>query len=143
MRLAAIEIEHEQRDGLGREAGRLERFNAHAAEDDRVVIAQGDVRVLGPGFGAETDPRTGPIAELEMPCQEVGVQVGQEHVRDVQPVFAGEHQILLHVALRVDDRRRARSLVAHHVRRVCKTIEIELPENHGCDLCLSRARGES
>ena len=63
-------------------------------------------RVLGVGLGAEADGRAGAIAQFQMAGQEVGVQVGEEHVRDVQVLLARERQVLLDVALRVDDYRR-------------------------------------
>ena len=52
VRLAAIEIEHEQRHRFTRMAWRLERFDAHAAEINRITVVQGQKRVLRLGGGA-------------------------------------------------------------------------------------------
>ena len=65
-----------------------------------------------------------------MAGDEVGVEVRQEDVRDLQIVLGGEREVLIDVALGIDDRRDVRLLVADEVRRVRQAIEIELFENH-------------
>jgi len=49
-----------------------------------------DERVLGGGFRAETDDGAGPIAQFEVTGEEIGVQVGQEHMRDAEVALHGE-----------------------------------------------------
>ena len=49
---------------------------------------------------------------------------------NAQAVLARKRQVLIDVALRVDDRRAARLLVADDVRRVRETVQIELLEDH-------------
>ena len=90
----------------------------------------GDERVLGLRLGAQVDGRAGPIAQLEVAGEEVGVQVRQEHVRDAQAVLAREREVLLDVALRIDDGGHAGVLVADEIRRVRETVQIELLEDH-------------
>ena len=51
----------------------------------------------------EIDGRAGPLAQLEVAGDEIGVEVREEDVRDPEAVFAGKGQVLLDVALRVDD----------------------------------------
>ena len=43
-----------------------------------------------------------PVAKFEMPSQEIGVKVGQEHVLNVQVVFLGEGKVSVDITLRVD-----------------------------------------
>jgi hypothetical protein len=45
-------------------------------------------------------------------------------------MLRGERQVLFDVALRVDDGRRARLLVADEIRRVREAIQVELFEDH-------------
>ena len=69
-------------------------------------------RILRLGRRAQIDGGAGAVAQLEMPGDEVGVEVRQEDVRDPQAVLGGKGEILVDVALRIDDGRRVRSLVA-------------------------------
>jgi hypothetical protein len=52
------------------------------------------------------------IAQLEMSRDEVGVKVGEDDVGDAKPVLLRGREVLIDVALRIDDRCRARLLVA-------------------------------
>ena len=65
-----------------------------------------------------------------MTGDEVRVQVGEEDVRDTQAVLRGERQVLLDVALRIDDRGGAGGLVADQVRGMGQAVQIELVEDH-------------
>ena len=55
-----------------------------------------------------------------MPCDEVGVQVRQEHVLDRQILLAGERDVPIDIALGIDHGRRTRLLVTDEVRRVAR-----------------------
>jgi hypothetical protein len=46
---------------------------------------------------------------------EVRVQMREDHVRDPKAVLLSEGQVLIDVALRIDDGRRARLLVADEI----------------------------
>ena len=65
-----------------------------------------------------------------MPGEEVGVQVREHHVRDAEALFARGSDVLLDVALRIDDDGLLRRFVADQVRRVGQAIEVELAEDH-------------
>ena len=43
--------------------------------------------------------RAGAIAQLEMPGDEVGVEVREEHVADRETMLSGEREVLVDVAL--------------------------------------------
>jgi hypothetical protein len=62
--------------------------------------------------------------------QEIGVKMRQKDVGNAQPVFRGERQVAIHVALGVDDSRDARGLIANQVRGVSEAIQVELLEDH-------------
>jgi hypothetical protein len=62
----------------------------------------------------------GAVAQLQMPGDEVGVQMGEDHMRDAQPVLRGGVEVLIDVALGIDDRGDLRLLVADQVRGVRK-----------------------
>ena len=61
------------------------------------------MKAYSAGLRAQVDRRAGAIAQLEVPGQKVGVQVGENDVADRQPVLLRERQVLLDVALRIDD----------------------------------------
>ena len=128
--LAAIEVVDDEGNRLGRVPRRLERLQPHSPQVDDVAVVERRERILGPRGGAQIDRRAGAIAQLEVAGDEVGVEVGEEDVRDPQAVLGGEGEVLIDVALRVDDGRRVRLLVADEIRRVCEAIQIELLQDH-------------
>ena len=67
--------------------------------------------------------------QLLVAAHEVGVEVGLDDVLDGEAVRTGLLQVLLDVALGIDDRGLA--LGADEVRRVGETPKIELLEVHG------------
>src|SRR5262249_28062508 len=78
----------------------------------------------------EMDRCAGPVPQLQVTGDEVGVEVRQEHMLDLKPVLGGERQVLIDVALRIDDGRDLRLLVSDEIRRVRKAIQVELLEDH-------------
>jgi hypothetical protein len=108
----------------------FERRQTNAAELDRLAVAKRGERVLSLGRSAEINGGAGPIAQFEMPGNEVRVKVREEDVRDPQTVLVGEGEVSIDVALGIDDRRRSRLLVADEVGRVREAIQIELVEDH-------------
>ena len=80
--------------------------------------------------GAEIDRRAHAIAQLQMPGDKIGVEMRQEYVLDLERVFGGKRNVLVGVALRVNDGRRACRLVSNHVGSVRQARQIELLEDH-------------
>ena len=105
---AAIEVVDEDGDRFGVWPGVSSAVQPHPAEFDDVAVGERRERVLRLGCGAEIDRRAGAIAQLEMAGDEVGVEVREEDVRDSQAVLPGERDVLIDVALRIDDGRRMR-----------------------------------
>ena len=111
-------------------AGRFERSHPHAAELDRLAVVERMEGVFRAGGGAEVDGRAGAIAQLQVAGQEVGMKVGEEDVRDPQPVVRGEGEVAVHVPLGVDHGRNSAGFVPDQVGRVREAIEVELLQDH-------------
>src|SRR5262249_27763854 len=108
-------IPDEDRDRLRGVPGGLEHLEPDAAELEDLAVAHRLERVVGLRAGAEMDRRAGALAELEVARDEVRVEVGEEHMADLEPEPIGVLEVLLDVALRVDDRGLAGALVADEV----------------------------
>src|SRR5262249_17972859 len=115
---------------FGRMARRLQRLQPYASEPDAVAVAERRERILRARRGAEVDRRAEPVAQFEMPGDEGGVKMRQEDGRDAETGFVGEGQVLIDVALRIDDRGIVRLLVTHDVRRVGEAVQVELLQDH-------------
>ena len=65
-----------------------------------------------------------------MPSDEIGVEVGQKHVREpaVEPVRVLD--VLVNITLRIDHRRDPTALVGHQIRGVSQAAEVVLLEDH-------------
>ena len=93
-------------------------------------LRSGSKRVRRFSRGAEIDGRAHAIAQLQMPGNEIGVEMRQEYVLDLERVLGGKGDVLVGVALRVNDGCRARLLVSDHVGSVRQARQIELLEDH-------------
>jgi hypothetical protein len=112
--------------------GGLEDLETHAGEVKRVAVFHGDEGVLGDGAAAEMDGGAAAIAELEVSGDEVGVEVREENVADLEAEFFGVVEILLDVALGVDDYGGVAGFVAEEVRGVGEAAEVVLFQDHVC-----------
>jgi hypothetical protein len=65
-----------------------------------------------------------------MPRNEIRMQMRQDHVLDLEPVFAGKRNVLIDVPLRIDNNRRPRLFVANQVGSMRQTRKIKLLEDH-------------
>ncbi len=65
-----------------------------------------------------------------MTGDEIGVEMGEEHVLDRAPRLRGVLEILLDVPLRIDDRRAPVRLIGDEVRRMREAAEVVLLEDH-------------
>ena len=75
------------------------------------------------------------------------MEVSEEDVADVQAEFIGVRQVLLDIALRVDDDRSRAGLVSDEIRRMREAAQIVLFQNHAnlqsSAALLSRARQQA
>jgi hypothetical protein len=65
-----------------------------------------------------------------MSSNEIGVEMRQEYVLDLKGVLGGKRDVLVRVALRINDGRRAGLLVSNNVGGVRQARQIELLEDH-------------
>jgi hypothetical protein len=108
----------------------LERGQADLAELDDIAVRERRKRILGPGPGAEINADTGPVTQLQVAGDEVGVKMRKEDVLDSQAVFGREGEVLIDITLRIDDRCRVGAGVADEIRSVGQTIQIKLLQDH-------------
>ncbi len=111
---------------LGCVARGMEELEFDRAE--RVAFAVGHAPRLELGLGdrREHDVGAGGLGQLEVPRQEVGVEVGLDHEFDREAVLGGGVEVHRDVALGVDHHGAAGGAVAHEVRRQTETVEVEL-----------------
>ena len=87
-------------------ASDLARYAAMWQNDGRlddVAVVQWDEGVLGFRGRTQINRRADTIAQLEVAGNEVRVQVREQHVLDSQTMLGRIREILLHVALRIDN----------------------------------------
>ena len=109
-------------------AGRFQEAQDAVAEADFVAIVDRDVRKLGARLRAQVDGGAGEGGQFGVAGDEIGVQVGLDHVLDAEPVFDRVFDVDADVALRVDHRGDASG--TDHVGRMRQASEIELLEVH-------------
>ena len=104
MRLGAfgVQVVYQNGDRLRRVARRLQSLQAHAPEFESVAVVQRGEPVGRFGGRAEIDGRAAAVAQFQVAGDEIGVQMREEHVLDLQAVLGGKGDVLVSVALRVD-----------------------------------------
>jgi hypothetical protein len=70
------------------------------------------------------------VAQLQMPGDKVGVEMAEKDVADLEAQFLGVGQILLNIALGVNDDSGRTGLVALQIGGVGEAAQIELFQNH-------------
>ena len=76
------------------------------------------------------DGRAATVAQFQMAGDEVGVEVGEEDVADLKAKFLGVGQVLLDVALGVDDDGGRTGLVSEQIGGVGQAAQVVLFQNH-------------
>ena len=125
-----LEIEDQDRDRLDGVAGGFEDLQAQSRELERIAVLHRDEGVFRLGAGAEMDGRAATVAQFQMAGDEVGVEVGEEDVADLEPEFLGVGQVLLDVALGVDDDGGRAGLVSEQIGGVGQAAQVVLFQNH-------------
>src|SRR6516165_7660288 len=100
---------------------RLQHDEPHGAEANHGAVRHRHKRVLRTRPRTEMDRGPCPVAELEVTRDEIRMEMRQEHVADPAPESIRIRQILVYVALRVDNRRQAAVLVSDQIRSVRQT----------------------
>jgi hypothetical protein len=121
------------------DAHRLRRVSGSVAElqldiAQRVTLAvldRGEV-VFRLGHRGIDDPGTGGLGQLQVPGQEVGVEVGLDDQLDGHAGGLGIGDVLADVPLRVDHHRPLSGLIPDQIRRVRQAVQVVLIEQHRC-----------
>src|SRR5262245_10669734 len=125
-----LKIEDHDRNGLDGMTGRLEDLQTHARKIERIAILHRNERVFRLSVGAEMDRRAEPVAQFEVTGYEVGVEVGEEDMPNAKAEFLGVGNVLLGIALGIDNNGSGAGLVSEEVRGVGQTLQIVLLEDH-------------
>src|SRR5258706_9926024 len=80
-------IEGQDRDGLDGVAGGFEDLEAHSREVECIAVLHRHESVFRLGARAEMDGRAATVAQFQMAGDEVGVEVGEKNVADLQAKF--------------------------------------------------------
>ena len=126
------EIEDEDGDGLDGVAGGFEDLQAHAGEFECVAVVHGDEGVLGDGAGAEMDGGAAAVAELEMAGDEVGVEVREEDVADLEAECSASSRYCWMSRWGSTMTAVWAGFVAEEVRGVGEAAEVVLFQDHAC-----------
>ena len=110
--------------------GRLHHLDAHVTKVDDAVVADRLECIFGNRRASEANRRADAVSQLEMARDEIGMEVREEDVRDAKMVIRSERQVLIDVALRIDDGGQAARLVGNDVRGVSQAVQIELSQDH-------------
>jgi hypothetical protein len=121
-----LEIEDQDRDRLDGVAGSFEHFEAQSREFERIAVLHRHEGVFRLGAGAEMDGRAATVAQFQMAGDEVGVKMGEEDVADLEAEFLGVGQVLLNIALGVDDDGGRAGLVSEQIGGVSQAAQIVL-----------------
>ena len=126
-----LEIEDQDRDRLDGVAGGLEHLQAQSREVERIAVLHRHEGVFRLGAGAEMDGRAATVAQFQMAGDKVGVEVGEKDVADLEAEFLGVGQVLLNIALRVDDDGGRTGLVSEQIGGVGEAAQVVLFQDHG------------
>src|SRR5580693_2199589 len=77
------QIKHQNRNRFDGVAGSLERLQAQSGELDGIAVLHGDESVFCFGAGTEMDGRAASGAQLQVPGDEVGVEVAEKYMADL------------------------------------------------------------
>jgi hypothetical protein len=80
--------------------------------------------------GAEMDGGATTVAQFQMAGYEISVEVSEENMPDFEAKFPGIGQVLLNVALRIDDDCGRTGFVPEQIRSVGEAAQVVLFEDH-------------
>jgi len=81
------------------------------------------------------DRCTATVAQFQMAGDKVSVKMGEEYVPDLEAEFPSIGQVLLDIALGVDDDGGRAGLVSEQIRSMGKAAQVVLFEDHGISIC--------
>ena len=130
LRIAPVEVVNDEGDRFRSVARRFEGLQAHASELEDLAIAKRNEYIRCLRHGSQIDFCAYPIAQFQMSSNEIGMEMRQEYVLDLKSVLGSKRDVLVRVALRVNDGCRTGLLVSNKVGGVRQARQIELLEDH-------------
>ncbi len=123
----------------------LEHLQAKPREIKPIAVIHGDELVFRLCACAEVDCGAAGVAQLQVAGDEVGVEVAEEDVADLKTKPFGVGEILLDVALRIDDDGGLALLITEQIGGVCQASEVVLLQDHRSlmSLALQACGGQS
>jgi hypothetical protein len=104
----------------------LEDLETYITEFKGVPVRKWRKGVIGLGSGPKADGGTDTVPEFQVAGEKVCVKMCQENVADVTSVLGSILQIVVNVALRVNDNRRTGRRVGDQIRGVRQTAKVIL-----------------
>src|SRR5262245_1223624 len=126
--IRGLGVDDQNGDAFGRVARGLHDAENDIADPELVAVFGGRAINSRAGFTPEDDLRPSALGKLAMAADEIGVQMRLDHVSDLKPFGFGFVDVLLDVALRIDDRPFAPG--ADQIRSMRQTSQIKLLEVH-------------
>ena len=121
-------VGHDVADAVGGVPGCVEHLDVHVLDVEAAAVAHGHVAVLAAARLRGADRRARPLRQVHVARDEVGVQVGLEDMRNLQPQLLRRGEVVLNIALRVDDR--TCLLPSEEVGEVSDAIDVVLLNEH-------------
>jgi hypothetical protein len=108
----------------------VEDLEAHSGKVEGGSIAHGKECIFCLGARAEMNGCVASVAQLEVSGEEVGVEVGEEDVANFEVELLGIDEVLMDIALGIDDDGGAALLISKEVGSVSEATEIVLFQDH-------------
>jgi hypothetical protein len=105
MQRVVLLIIHQDADGLGSVPWGLKDFETHTAEFEGVTVFERREGVIGLGLRSKADSRPDAVPELQVAGEKIRMKMGEENVADVASMLGGILQIVVDVALRINNYR--------------------------------------
>src|SRR5687768_16063240 len=105
---------------------RLQDLQPHLSELQDIALSKSSKVKIGLSLGAQTNRGADAVSELDVAREEISVKMGEENVVNVKVVLDGVVEVLIDIALRVDDNGSSGRLIGNEVRCMCKTAKIIL-----------------
>src|SRR3984957_14946183 len=126
-----VQIKHQDGDGLDGVAWRFQHLQPQPWEAERIPVLHRHKRVFRLGACTEMNGCPTAVTQLQVPGDEVRMEVGQKDVADREAELLSVYQVLLDIPLWVDHDPRSARLVPQQVGGMGQASEVVLFQDHG------------
>jgi len=113
LRFLGVQVINQDGDRLRRVSRCLQRLQAYAAEFNQAAVAKPRKGITRLCSGSEINCRSYAVTQLKMPCDKIRVKMRQDYVFNLECMFGGKRNVLVCIALRVNDGSCSCGLVAN------------------------------